>query len=59
MFEALKKLAATKTLRGFDGFADGLWVTRRDGQSIIFNTTGRPVRLRDVEIPPHEIVTTR
>ena len=59
IFDQLRKLASAKNLRGYDGVADGIWVTRRGDQSIYFNTTNRAARVSNFEIPAHEIVFSR
>jgi hypothetical protein len=48
-------------MKGCDGKLDGLWTCQRGGQTMIFNTTAKPVTTgvmgKDVTIEPHEIWT--
>jgi hypothetical protein len=56
--EAFKKLADASKPRGYDGKADGVWVTRRGEQTIMLNTAGKPVTARGVTVPAHELIDT-
>jgi hypothetical protein len=47
--------AASQKLKGYDGIADGVWTTRRGGQTVLLNTTDKPVTAAGVAVPAHEI----
>src|SRR5204863_189543 len=55
MMRRFKEFAAEQNLKGYDGVADGVWTARRASETILLNTTAKPVTAQGIEIPPREL----